>query len=178
MKKSRVIQTVLIAVFAICTAFSAFVSVLACIPETDDLEIAEVFSASAFKETASGSEYRVDVVGALKNNGEETLTVERLEIVLESDYAKGELSVAVDGFTIAPRNVVTVSKSVIGDGEYARVRSVSATVDGETVVLRNLERERSLVVNLIPLAATAVFAFLLVRACKVCYYMMQEDRAD
>ena len=177
MKKSRVIQTVWIVVFAICTAFSAFISVLACIPESNDVEIMEAFSASASKATASGSDYRIDVVGALKNNTEDALTVDRLKIVLE-EHPEGELlTVVVDSITIEPRNAVTVSKSRVADGAYGRIESISATVNGKTEMLRNSE-ERSLVAVLIPLAVTAVLAFLLVRSCKVRYYMMQEDRAD
>ena len=113
----------------------------------------------------------------MKNNREDALTVDRLEIVLE-EHPEGELlTVVVDSITIEPRNAVTVSKSLVADGAYGRIESVSATVNGKTEMLRNSE-ERSLVAVLIPLAVTAVLAFLLVRSCKVRYYMMQEDRAD
>ena len=177
MKKNRLLQTVLVAVFAVCTLFSAFISVLACIPVSTDVEIKETVKASASRANALEETYRIDVVGAFKNTTEEDLTVERLEFILEADGVDGEITVAVENVTVPARNTVTVSKSDLADGRYDRVQEVIATVNGEAVSLRN-PAETSPTAALIPLAVTAVFAYLLVRACKVRYYMMQEDRAD
>ncbi len=177
MKKNRLLQTVLVAVFALCTLFSAFISVLACIPISTDVEIAETVKASAFLENAGASAYRIDVVGAFRNTTEEDLMLDRLEFILEADGVGEPVTFAVENVTVPARNTVTVSKSDLADGRYDRVQEVIATVNGEAVSLRN-PAETSPTAALIPLAVTAVFAYLLVRACKVRYYMLQEDRAD
>jgi multidrug efflux pump subunit AcrA (membrane-fusion protein) len=177
MKKNRLLQTVLVAVFAVCTLFSAFISVLACIPVSTDVEIEETVKAYASRENAWEDTYRIDVAGALKNTTEGDLTVERLEFILEADGVDEPVTVVAENVTIPARNTVTVSKSELANEKFDRVKEVVATVNGETLSLRN-PAETSPTAALIPLAVTAVFAYLLVRACKVRYYMMQEDRAD
>ena len=177
MKKDRLIQTVLVLIFAVCTVFSGFVSVLACIPSSDDIEVVEQMKASVSRASAYEEVYRIDVSGALKNNTDELLTVDRLEFVLGSKDLDGTVTVAVENVTIAPRNIVTVAKSNVANGDYNVIKSVTATVGGDSMELRNSPKN-SPTAALIPLAITVVFAFLLVRACKVRYYMMQEDRAD
>ncbi len=177
MKKDRLLQTLLVALCVGCTLFSAFISVLACIPVSTDVEIAETVKASAYLVHADPAQYRVDVVGAFKNTTERDLTVERLEFVLGAEDTDGEITVAVENVTVPARNTVTVSQSAVANGEYDRVKEVVATVNGEAVSLRN-PAQTSPTASLIPLALTAVFAYLTVRACKVRYYMMQEDRAD
>ena len=73
-----------------------------------------------------------------------------------------------DHFTIGMTNA---------NGAYEKVGEITATVNGERIFLRN-PAHTSPTVALIPIAVTAVFAFFLVRSCKIRYYMMQEDRAD
>lgn len=177
MKKDRLIQTVLVVVFAVCTVFSVFVSVLACVPSSDDIEVVEQVKASVSRASAYEEVYRIDVSGALKNNTDEMMDIERLEFVLGSKDLDGTVTVAVENVTIAPRSIVTVAKSNVANGNYNVIKSVTATVGGEPVELRNSLRT-SPTAALIPLAITTVFAFLLVRSCKIRYYMMQEDRAD
>ena len=178
MKSNRIVQTVLIAVFAVCTLFSAFISVLACIPVTTDVQIKETVQASAAPVSAgSDSAYQIDVSGALTNTTGNTLVVERLEIPLEADRGEGVVTVEITNIEIPARSTVTVSKPMIANGAYEKVGEITATVNGERIFLRN-PAQTSPTVALIPIAVTAVFAFFLVRSCKIRYYMMQEDRAD
>ena len=179
MIKNRLVQTVLIAVFAICTLFSVFVSVLACIPVSTDVEIRETIEASASAVSAGAdSAYLVEVRGALKNNTGDTLVVERLEIPVYADGRGGETAtVVIENISISPRNTVTVAKVIETATKCENVGEISATVAGEEIFLRN-PAETNLTVSLIPIAVTVVFAYLLVRACKVRYYMYLEDRAE
>ena len=176
MKKNRILQTVLVAVLAACTLFFGFIGVLACIPETAELEAVETVRASASKLMADEG-YRIDVVGRVKNTTEKTLVVEGLEILLTDDSGETERVLTTEKLTILPKNTVDVAVSAETDVAFDTVKQVTGLVNGETITLKNAQ-DVSLATALIPLIVTAVFAFFLVRACKVRYYMMQEDRAD
>ena len=177
MKKSRVTQTVLVAVLAVCTLFSCFITVLACIPVTTDIEVAEPVKAYAFRELAGDTDARIDVTGALKNTTDQPMTVERLEILLTDQQGEREGLFVVENLTLYPKHTLPLSYSQVMDGDYHTVKKITATVGGETVELRNTN-QASLATAFIPMMITAVFAFFLVRVCKVRYYMLQEDRAD
>lgn len=176
MKKNRILQTVLVAVLAACTLFFGFIGVLACIPETAELEAVETIHASASKLMADEG-YRIDVVGRVKNTTEKTLVVDGLEILLTDDSGETERVLTTEKLTILPKNTVDVAVSAETDVAFDTVKQVTGLVNGETITLKNTQ-DVSLATALIPLIVTAVFAFFLVRACKVRYYMMQEDRAD
>ena len=176
MKKNRILQTVLVAVLAACTLFFGFIGVLACIPETAELEAVETVRASASKLMADEG-YRIDVVGRVKNTTEKTLVVDGLEILLTDDSGETERVLTTEKLTILPKNTVDVAVSAETDVAFDTVKQVTGLVNGETITLKNAQ-DVSLATALIPLIVTAVFAFFLVRACKVRYYMMQEDRAD
>ena len=174
MKNNRILQTVKIAVFAVCTVFSLFISILACIPVSTDVEIREMIHVSAAPLGAeSDTAYQIEVSGAIKNTTGQALMVDRLEIPVKADG--GESLIVIEQIEIPARTTVTVSKPVIADVAYDRVGEIKAEVNGETMTLRN-PAEMSPTVALIPIAVTVIFAFLLVRSCKVRYYMMQEDQ--
>jgi len=178
MKKNRIIQTVLIAVFAACTLFSAFVSVLACIPVSTDVEISETVSVSSAPLTAGlNPDYQVEVRGALRNTTSKAILVERLEIPIETEQGDTK-TVVIENIILPPRmsEYLPLTREVL-DGEYIKVGEITATVGGEEVFLRN-PADVSLTLSLIPIAITLVFAFFLVRACMVRYYMFQEDHAE
>ena len=178
MTKNRILQTVLIAIFAICTLCSAFVSILACIPTSTDVEICETIHASAAPLSAGlNPSYEVDVSGALRNTTGKTIVVERLEIPLHTESGDVSKTIVIEGINIPPRSTeyLPLTREIL-DGDYETVGEITATFGGETVFLRN-PAEVSLTLSLVPIAITLVFAFLLVRACKVRYYMYQEDQA-
>ena len=149
---------------------------MACIPETAELEAVETVRASASKLMADEG-YRIDVVGRVKNTTEKTLVVDELEILLTDDSGETERVLTTEKLTILPKNTVDVAVSAETDVAFDTVKQVTGLVNGETITLKNAQ-DVSLATALIPLIVTAVFAFFLVRACKVRYYMMQEDRAD
>ena len=176
MTSNRILQTALIVVFAICTLFSAFVSVLACLPTTTDVEIRETVKASASKLSADAdSIYQVEVSGALKNTTDAPIVVERFEIVLQAGKGDPDVLCVIENIEIPARATVTVAKSELVPAPYNKIGGISATVNGVSLYLRN-PAQTSPTIALIPIALTAVFAFLLVRACKVRFYMYQEDR--
>ncbi len=179
MIKNRLIQTVLIAVFAVCTLASAFVSILACIPVSTDVEISETIRASASPLSAGlKPDYEVSVSGQLRNVTGDTITVERLEVPLQAKDGDNTKTLVIENIKILPRSTVYLPDTrEIMDGAYTTVGEITATIGGEEIFLRN-PAEVSLTFSLIPIAVTLVFAFLLVRACMVRYYMYQEDHAE
>jgi hypothetical protein len=179
MKKNRILQTVLIAVLAICTLGSAFMSILACIPVSTDVEICEIIHASASPLSAGlKPDYEVSVSGQLRNTTSKTVVVERLEIPLETEKGDASKTMVFESITIPARATAYLPDTrKIMDGDYSEVGEITAIIGGEEIFLRN-PAEVSLTFSLIPLVLTLVLAFLLVRACMVRYYMYQEDLAD
>ena len=176
MKKNRILQTVLVAALATCTLFFGFIGVLACIPETAELEAVEPIEASASKLMADEG-YRIDVVGRVKNTTDKTLIVDSMEVLLTDEQGEKEMRLTTEAITVLSKNVVDVDISVEADDAFQTVKQVNVVVGGDSFALKNTQ-EVSLATALIPLVVAAIFAFFLVRACKVRYYMVQEDRAD
>ncbi len=179
MKKNRITQTILIAVLAICTLGSAFMSILACLPTSTDVEIREVIHASASPLSAGlKPDYEVSVSGQLRNTTEKPVVVERLEIPLKTAKGDASKTMVIENIAIAPRSTVDLPDTrEIMDDDYDQVGEVTATIGGEEIFLRN-PAEVSPTLSLIPIAITLVLAFPLARACMVRYYMYQEDQAE
>ena len=172
----RMLQTALVVALAACTLFFGFIGVLACIPETAELEAVEPISASASKLMADEG-YRIDVVGRVKNTTDKPLIVDCMEVLLTDAQEEKEMLLTTESLTILPKNMVDVDISVEADDAFQTVKQVNVVVNGDSFALKNTQ-DMSLATALIPLVLTAIFAFFLVRACKVLYYMVQEARAD
>ena len=172
----RLLQTALVVALAACTLFFGFIGVLACIPETAELEAVEPISASASKLMADEG-YRIDVVGRVKNTTDKPLIVDCMEVLLTDAQEEKEMFLTTESLTILPKNMVDVDISVEADDAFQTVKQVNVVVNGDSFALKNTQ-DMSLATALIPLVLTAIFAFFLVRACKVLYYMVQEARAD
>ena len=179
MKKNRFTQTILIAVLAICTLGSAFMSILACLPTSTDVEISEVIHASASPLSAGlNPDYEVGVSGQLRNTTSNTITVKRLEIPLKTEKGDASKTMVIENLTLAPRSTLYLpdTREIMND-DYDQVGEVTATIGDEEIFLRN-PAEVAPTLSLIPIAITLVLAFLLARACMVRYYMYQEDQAE
>ena len=176
MKKSRVLQTVLISVLAACTLFFGFISVMACIPEPADVEITEPIGASASRVSLE-SGYHIEVTGRLKNITDKPMTDARIEILLTNQAGEGELTLVMENQALYPKHELDVKTYQLSDKAYDVIKQVRITAGGEEIVAREVS-QNLLASALIPVLVTAVFAFFLVRACRVRYYMMQEDRAE
>ena len=178
MTKNRILQTALIAFLAVLTLGSAFVSILACIPVSTDVEICEVIQASAAPLSAGlNPDYEVDVAGALRNTTGKTIVVDRLEIPLQTESGDASHVIVIEGIVIPPRSTeyLPLTREIM-DEDYETVGEITATIGGEEIFLRN-PAEVALTFSLVPIAITLLLAFFLVRACKVRYYMYQEDQA-
>ena len=177
MKKSRILQTVWVVVLAVCTLFFGFISVMASIPEQTEVEAAELVRASAYKEMVSDTGYRIDVMGSLRNATQQPMVSAQVEILLTDEAGTVEKSLVLEDVTLMPKNPYEVSGSTVSEEKLDVVKEVKVTVNGESYVVRN-HSVSSFSSALIAVAITAIFAFFLVRSCKVRYYMMVEDRAD
>ncbi len=178
MKKLHMWQNLLIAVLAAATVFFALVSVLALIPVETDVEIREEIRVSSSLVDVDGGIYLVVFEGALRNTTSKTLVVERLMVPVDGSNRQIDAKTfTVEGITIPPRGTVTVSASETSMENCTKVGEVEALVDGNSLYLRN-PAQIDPVSALIPAVITALLVFFLVRACKVRYYMAQEDKVD
>jgi len=180
MKKLHMWQNLLIAALAVLTAFCAVISVLSLIPVDDVVEIREEIRVSTSRLNAANDAnglYLVEFSGALRNTTDREITVEKLTVTAKSTGAEAPIVFTVENVVIPERTTVTVSSSMGAKELYNRVGEVTATVNGETVSLRN-PAQADLGIALVPIALTLISAFFLVRSCKIRFYMAQEDRAD
>ena len=178
MKKWHVWQNLLIAALAVATALFALISVLALIPVETDVEIREEVRVSSSLADSESGIYLISIEGALRNTTGKTVVVEKFHVPVDGFDRKTEgQTVTVEGITIPPRGTVSVAASATGTENCTKVGEVTALVNGEECYLRN-PAQIDLASALIPAAITALLVFFLVRACKVRYYMAQEDKAD
>ena len=177
MKKSRILQTVWVVVLAVCTLFFGFISVMASIPQQIEVEAVERVRASAYKELVSDTGYRIDVTGSLRNVIKQPMVGAQVEFLLTDEQGVTEKTMVVDAVTLMPNYTIEVSESMVSEEKLNVVKQVTVTVNGKSFVVGS-QSESAFSSALIVMAVTAVFAFFLVRSCKVRYYMMVEDRAD
>ena len=176
MKKQKIKQFIIIALLGIGTLFSLVVSVLAMIPVNTAVEIREEIKVSSSAVSAGeNTAYVTEVSGAIRNTTDRDLVVARLEVPTESSgNGKGPV-VIFENITIPARGTVTIAKTETGTVDCQRVGNIVATVGAENFYLRN-PAEQAATVSLVPILFTLVLGYLLVYACRVCYYMILEER--
>ena len=182
MKKLHLAQDLLIGVLAVLTLFFALLSVLALIPADTDVVISETVTVSSDRWTPLGdpdTRYHVTASGVLRNRTDKELTVEKLIIPVDNNGGLNDpLELTMENIVIKPRDVMpftTVPAESDKNCEY--IGEITAIVNGEEIFLRN-PADTDLSAVILPLLLTALAAFFLVWACKVRYYMAQEDRMD
>lgn len=170
-------QNLLIAGLALLTLFFALLSVLAVLPAETDVEIRETVHVSSSPLSADASSvYLVSVTGALRNTTNREITVERLTVPVENGSFVGKQTreLVQEGIVIPPFGQVSLSVTGEGLADYRYVGEVTAVWDGEEHFLRN-PAEKELSSAILPVLLTVIAVFFLIRACKVRYYMAQED---
>ena len=176
MKKDKIKQWVLISVFGLCTLFSLVISILSMVPVNTSVEIREeirVFSSAV--NASESTAYVVEVSGAIRNSTEKDLVVERLEVQTVTVGGKAGPVVVFENVELPARATVTVARTVTSEDSCDRAGDIYATVAGETSYLRNPAAQEA-TASLVPLFFTLVFGYLLVYACKVYRYMLEEER--
>lgn len=177
MKLKLIGQIALICGLSVCCVLSLVLSALALMPVNTVVEIRETVTVSSAPLSADESApHEVSVSGAIRNTTEQEFLVERLEIPTVTANGQAGETITFENILLPARGTVTVAKAVVMAEECRGVGEIHATVKGESIYLRN-PAEQAATVSLIPLFLTLVLAYLLVRSCKVLYYMAQEERA-
>lgn len=168
MKGRNLFQDFKIAIFALIAAFALFLTCMALIPEPCDVEIKEEIKISS--SLLSEGLYQVDMTGVLHNKTENSVTVDRVSV--ESDH---QFSLETGEIVIPARSDATLSIHRESDSVHQTVKSVTATVSGESVSLRNPAVDNVFGYALLPFLAFLLFAYLTVHASIFRYYLYQED---
>lgn len=176
-KRLHLGQNLLIAGLTLLALLFALLSVLAVLPAETDVEIREAIHVSSSPLSADESSvYLVSVTGTLRNTTSREITVERLTVPVENGSFVGKQTKELvrEGIVIPPFGQISLSVTGEGLADYRYVGEVTAVWDGEEHFLRN-PAEKELSSAILPVLLTVISVFFLIRACKVRYYMAQED---
>ena len=119
-------------------------------------------------------EYLCQLSGVLINSSDEGIRIDHVTVaVSDGEIRKG---LVLEGFYLPARTEQAIAGSLTGATEYNRVTDVYVTVNGEEIRLTNESLgEQSLGwVPVLYLVLLAGVALLIVRACKIRYYLHQE----
>lgn len=172
MKQNLIILAIGLVSLALCLLL-----VLELIPANrSGLEVSEVAHVSSSLINKEEGTYSCAVMGRIYNPTDKTVSAEELKITVSNE--DGELKeIVIRGQIIPPRTEWIYSENWEGMIAYDRLVSVFVTVDGETDQLPNRVSEVQAGGLAILYAALLLMMIgLLVRSCKVRYYMHQEDR--
>ena len=173
----HILQNILILILALLCLGLLFLTVLDLIPaNTSGLQLSEEVAVSSSRINANDEETHISVVrGTFQNPTENTVEIERVQIVVSNEEGD-EKTVELDGVTLLPRTDREFSSTWTEDKAYDRILSITVTVDGAEDLVPNKVSNFSFgSFAILYLILLAIFAFLLVWACKVRYYMYQED---
>lgn len=181
MKKLHIGQDLLIAGLAVVTLFFALLSALALFPSETDVEISETITMSVSRLNGVDevpAQYLAEATGVLRNTTSHEIVVDQLTVKAgNSEFRTSQVELTSGQIVIPAWAEIPVSLSVQSSVYCEYVGEITAQTDGKEVYLRN-PADTDLSAALVPVIVTVILAFFLVRACKIRYYMAQEDRMD
>ena len=172
----HILQNLLILLLAAICLGLVLLTVLDLIPaNASGLMLSEKITVSS-SQIYANEENRISVVrGTFQNPTNATVVIEKAMIVA-SNAEGAEKLIELTGISIPARTDKEIVYSWQEAAAYDRILSITVTVEGEEDLVPNSVSSATVdgfaVVYLILLA---IFALLLVWACKVRYYMYQED---
>jgi hypothetical protein len=174
--KNHLLQNVKILVLGILTLACLIVAVISAIPEKEtDLIMQEPFLVSSSQILANSNEYSTQLTGVIKNTTGKPITLQ--EILVTVSDGKTQSVVSLDGVSLPPRTTWSYLEQWESGANFNRVLSIRAIVDGEEISVPTTLPSMSIDgVTVIFLLLGAILAFFLTHACKIRYYMMQEDQ--
>ena len=172
----HILQNILILILGLLCLGLLFLTIVDLIPaNTSGLQLSEEVKVSSSQINAK-EETRISAVrGAFFNPTNHTVEIERVQIVVSNEEGD-EKTLELDGVSIPARTDREFTSSWTEDKAYDRVISITVTVGGAEDLVPNKVSNFSFgSFAIVYLILLAIFAFLLVWACKVRYYMYQED---
>ena len=169
--KETVFQTVKIVLFSILFLFSAVFFVLALVPERTDVEIRREFTASSSGLSGTDENYMVEVTGTLRNKTSKPVMVEYVSVRVAG---MNEAIVTDEPLLLQPRTDAEIILRTTSGEPVSEVGTVSVSIGGKTVALRNPAVNDTFGYAFFPLMLTLSFLLLLLNAVTVRVYMAQE----
>lgn len=175
-KKDALVQTALIAVLAVLAVALLLLTALELRPASvSDLKLQKPFAVSSSLIDVSASIYASSLEGTFVNETDEAITVDALTVTVSSGRLTRKIE--FDGFTLAPRSNLELSEAWTGLHNFDRITRIDVTVNGEPDVLVNTDSALSVSgIAILYLLLLLVDVFFLVRACKIRYYIWQEQQ--
>ena len=174
--KNHLLQNLKILILGILTLACLVVTVISAIPEKEaDLIMQEPFLVSSSQILANSNQYSTQITGVIKNTTDKPIAVQ--DVLVKISDGKTEEVISLGGITLPPRTPWSYLDKWESAGNFNRVLSIHAVVGGEELAVSNATSSMSISgVTVIALLVGAIFGFLLTHACKIRYYMMQEDQ--
>lgn len=169
-----------IALFGVLTLLMAFLLLLELFSGTSEQiavkEQIKVSSAALSSAEDAEKEYLCQISGVLFNTSDEGVRIDHVTVaVSDGETRKG---LVMEGFYLPARTEQMLAGGLESAVEYDRVTDVYVTVNGEEIRLANqsLGGDTFGWVPVLYLALLLVAVLLLIRACKIRYYLHQESR--
>lgn len=174
--KKHIGQNIRILITGLCVLLLLVATILSAIPEADlGVKVSEAMEVSWSRISMNEELYACEIEGILKNTGDETILIDRLEILVGN--GKEEHLLTQEGITLPARTAHEIFLRWEDEKAYDRVLSVKITANGETATLANLTEGGSVNGLTVLLGALCLLcAYLLVRAVRIRLYMEEEDR--
>ena len=175
-KKDFLIQDLKIVLWAIPSLLLIVLMLLEMLPQRGTgLEMKKQVTVSSALVSVSSKDYVSAVNGTLYNPTDDTIVVDSLSVTVGD--GRTDRKITFQGFTMPPRTEKELSQGWVGMVEYDRVLNVKVTIDGDETQLFNNSVKTGIggaviffLVLLIPVA------LMLIRACKIRYYLYQESK--
>ena len=173
----QMIQNLIIVLVGCLTLVFLIGAIFSMLPtQSFGLQVKEQITASSSRIRANEENYVTDVIGNIKNTSDEAIAVQAISVRISD--GKQHHDVVLEGFTLPPRTSYPLQSRLDSQHDFDRVISVTATVDGESVELKNATADHPISgITVLLLVLCAACALITVHACKIRYYMKQEATA-
>ena len=173
-KKDCLLQNLKIVLWGVLALLFAVLTVLELFSYgTTDITVSDTVKVSSSLINVNEEHYVSSISGSISNAGKDTIRIDAVTVTVSD--GKESRDVKIEGFLLPAYYERELVADWEGDVCYDRVTRVAITVDGVEDVLPNA-------VNTLPVSGIAILyvvllavaVLLLIRACKVRYYIYQE----
>ena len=173
-KKECLLQDLQIVLWGVLALVLIVLTVLELLPASvSDLTVEEPFSVSSSLIDVSNQTYVSAVTGTVANTGGEQITVDSVRITVSNGRVSKDIE--IEGFVLPPRTEQELSEGWTGNIDFDRITRILVTVDGQDDVIANVSSSIAVSgIAIFYLIVLIPIAILLVRACKVRYYIYQD----
>ncbi len=175
MKKACITQTVLIVLWSILALALAVLTVVELLPKgKEGLAVKEPLKVSSAPVLVGQQLYTSAISGTVANPTDEIIAVDRITVTVSDGDTRDR--VQLTGFVLPPRAEQEIYFTWESTVEYDRIKRIEVTAGEDVSVLSNMPESAVAAPVVVYLILLAAVVLLLVRACKIRYYLWQESR--